>query len=215
MYEVCPEGIQSCGMKYRDIFLRKIQDTRNIVHETMMPQSPSKQTPWDLTQFSQLLSAALLYFPESHQWSEISLLSKVILVLGKARSHRVPNLGCRGAESPGWSDVLSKKLHKMWCMSGCVVMMNHQLPLAVALRINWIVSTEECSNLTQNLMQICCSACSVIVNVTATQYICSPNSIYRPHWLVQWSCHCSYTCIPVHSLWLPGYINVVQSVLWY
>ena len=35
-------------------------------------------------------------FPESHQWSEISSLSKVILVLGKAT-----NLGCRRAESPG------------------------------------------------------------------------------------------------------------------
>ena len=33
---------------------------------------------------------------------------KVILVLGKARSCRARNLGCRGAESPGWSDVSSK-----------------------------------------------------------------------------------------------------------
>ena len=35
-------------------------------------------------------------------------LSKVILVWGKARSRRAPNLDCRGAESPGWSDVLPK-----------------------------------------------------------------------------------------------------------
>ena len=66
-----------------------------------MPKSPSQEAPWELTQFSQLPSAAPLYFPESHQWSEISSLSKVILVLGKARSHRAPNLGCKGAESPG------------------------------------------------------------------------------------------------------------------
>ena len=39
------------------------------------------------------------YFPESHWWCEISSLSKVILVLGKARDRRAPNLGCRGAES--------------------------------------------------------------------------------------------------------------------
>ena len=58
----------------------------------MMPQSPSKQAPWDLTQFSQLPSAAPSYFPESHQQPEIFSLSKVILVWGKAR--RVPNLGC-------------------------------------------------------------------------------------------------------------------------
>ena len=45
--------------------------------------------------------AAQSYFPESHGWSEISSLSKVILVLGKTRSHRVPNLACRGTQSPG------------------------------------------------------------------------------------------------------------------
>ena len=42
------------------------EDTRNIVPRTMMPQSPSKLAPWGLTQFSQLLSAAPFYFPDSH-----------------------------------------------------------------------------------------------------------------------------------------------------
>ena len=54
---------------------------------------------------------------------------------------------------------------------------------------------------------------SVISNVMATQYTCSLNSVYRPHWLVQWSHHCSHICIPVHSPWLPGYINVVPTIL--
>ena len=49
--------------------------------------------------------AASSYFLESHQRSEISSLSKMISVLRKARSHRVPNLGCGGTESPGWFDV--------------------------------------------------------------------------------------------------------------
>ena len=49
----------------------------------------------------QLLSAALSYFPESHWRSEMSSLSMVTLVLGKARNSRAPNLGCWGAESPG------------------------------------------------------------------------------------------------------------------
>ena len=62
----------------------------------MRPQSFSKEAPWDLTQFSQLSSAARLNFPESHWQSEISSLSKVILVWGKARSPSTPNLGCRG-----------------------------------------------------------------------------------------------------------------------
>ena len=53
----------------------------------------------------------------------------------------------------------------------------------------------------------------VILNSMATQYTCSLNGIYRPHWLVQWSWHCSCMCIPVHSLWLPGYISVMQTIL--
>ena len=87
-----------------------MKDTRNTVHRTTMSQSPSKQAPWDLTQFPQSPSAALSYSPESHRWSEITSLSTVLLVWGKARSLRAPNLGCWGAESHGWFDVLPKKL---------------------------------------------------------------------------------------------------------
>ena len=90
---------------------------------------------------------------------------------------------------------------------------NHQLPIAVAFWVIWIVSMEECSSLTQNLVQIHCSTHSVILNVTATQYTCSLNGAYRPHWLVQWSCHCSHMCIPVHSPWLPGCMDVTQTIL--
>ena len=90
---------------------------------------------------------------------------------------------------------------------------NHQLPIAAAFWIIWIVSMEESSNLTQNLMQIRCSTHSVILNVMSTQYTCSLNSIYCPPWLVERSHHCSHMCIPVHCPWLPGYINVTQTVL--
>ena len=51
------------------------------------------------------------------------------------------------------------------------------------------------------------------LNVTATQYTCSLSGIYQPHWLVQWSRHCSHMLILVHSLWLPGYITVSQTAL--
>ena len=104
-----------------------------------MPQSPSNEIPWGLTQFFQLLSAATLDFPESHWWSEISPLSKVILVLGKARSHMAPNLGGRGAESPGWFDVSPKNsagdvMHEQ--VRCCDEAANHQLPIAAA---SWII----------------------------------------------------------------------------
>ena len=90
---------------------------------------------------------------------------------------------------------------------------NHQLPIAVAFWIIQIVSMKDCLSLMQNLMQICCSSCLVILNVMSTQYTCSLNDIYCPHWLVQWSCHCSRMCILVHSPWLPGYIDVTQTIL--
>ena len=182
----------------------------------MTPQSPSEEAPWDLTQCSQSPLAALLYFPESHQQSETSSLSKVFLVLRKTSSCRAPNLGCRGAESPGWFNVLQKNfawdmMHKrVSCHDEAA---NHQVPIAVAFWISWIVSTEECSSLVQNLMQIDCCIRSVTLNGTATQYTCSLNSVYHPHWLVQWSHHCSHMRIPVRSPWLPGYIDVVQTIV--
>ena len=88
-----------------------------------------------------------------------------------------------------------------------------QLPIAVAFCIIQIVSVEECSSWTQNWVQVHCCMCSVVLNATATQYTRSLNGVYRPHWPVQWSRHCSHMCIPVHSPWLPGYVDVAQTVL--
>ena len=88
--------------------------------------------------------------------------------------------------------------------------------IASSLKAFWIiqiVSMEECSSLTQNLMQIHCSVHSGILNVMATQYTGSLNGVYCPHWLAQWSHHCSHMHIPVHSPWLPRYINVTQTIL--
>ena len=76
-----------------------------------------------------------------------------------------------------------------------------------------IVYAEECSSLTQNLMEILCSTHSVILNVMATEYTYSLTGVYCYHWLVQWRHHCSWVRIPVQSPWLLGYITVVQTVL--
>ena len=58
-----------------------------------------------------------------------------------------------------------------------------------------------------------CSTYLFILNAMATQYTWSLKGIYHPRWLVQWSRHCSYMCIPVHSPCLPGYTDVTQTVL--
>ena len=86
-----------------------------------MFQHISKWAPWDLTQFSQSPSAALSYFPESYQQSEISSLSKVILVLGKAKCCRVQK------NSAG--DMMQDWLH---CRDEVA---SHQLPIAAAVFI--------------------------------------------------------------------------------
>ena len=101
-------------------------------------------------------------------------------------------------------------MHKQVC---CQEAANHQLPIAVAFWIIQIVSMDECSSLKKNVMPICCSTGSVILNETATQYTCSLNNVYHPHWLVQWSHNCSHMHIPVHSPWLPGYTDIVQIIL--
>ena len=146
-----------------------MQDTRNIVHNVhiigqwcLSPFKVSTLGPYTVLQSP---SAAPSYFPESCWWSEISSCSKVILVFGKARSCRAPKLGFRGAESPGWFDVSPQNsawdvMHEQVCCSDEAA--NHQLPIAVAFWIIWIVSMEEHSSLMQNLMQIDCSTHLVI-----------------------------------------------------
>ena len=154
----------------------------------MTPQSPSNKAPWDLSQFSQLPSAAPSYFPESHQWSEISYLSKVILVLWKATSLRAPHLGCKGAESPGWFDVLPKTLHEMWCLSGHIVGWSCQSPVAHSCgRLNHLNSFRGGMFKLNTKFNADLLLFSVILNAMATQYTCSLNGIYRLYWLVQWS----------------------------
>ena len=161
MYEVCPENSQPWAMKNRDIYWRryKIQETLYIGQWCPSPlqsryignshsscsisstvqnplQNPVLESP----------SAALSYFPESHQWSEISSLSRVILVLGKARGSRAPNLGCRGVQSPGWFDISSKisaqdvTCEQVHCRDEPG---NHQLPIAAAIFIVFHLSTDK------------------------------------------------------------------------
>ena len=96
---------------------------------------PFKVSTLGLPQFSQSPSAAPSYFPKSHQWYEIFSLSKVILVLGKARSHKTSNLGFSGAESSGWFDVSPENsvqdvMYERACCHDEAA--NHQLPIVAA-----------------------------------------------------------------------------------
>ena len=221
-------GIQPCTMKNRDIYWRRyqIQQTLYIGQWCLCPlqsrhlgtshSSSSISSTVQNTPQNPLLespSAAPSYFSESDWWSEISSLSKVILVLGKARSLRAPNLGL-GHWVTWVIWCVAKKLCRR-CDAWVIEFLwwSYQSPVAHSCGLLNHPNSEECSSLMKNLMQIHCSTHSVILNVMATQYTCSFNSIYCPYWLVQWNSHCSRMCIPVHSPWLPGYIEVAQTIL--
>ena len=53
-----------------------------------------------------------------------------MLVLGKARSLSEPNLGCRGAESPGWFDILPKNCRRCDTWAGMLLWWSCQSPVA-------------------------------------------------------------------------------------
>ena len=74
--------------------------------------------------------------------------SKVILVLGKARSCRMPNLGCRGAELLRWFDVSQANCTRCDAWEGALFWWSCQSTTA-HFWILQIVSMEECSSLTK------------------------------------------------------------------
>ena len=170
---------------------------------------PFKVAPWDLTQFSQSPSAAPLYFPESHRWSEISSLSKVILILEKPEvsGHQIWSVvGLRQLGDLMFHETPCTR-HDAW--EGTLLWWSCQSPVAHSCGFlnhqnsfpggMFKLNTKSDADLLLYLF---------ILNATATQYAWSLNGVYHPHWLVQWSRHCSPMCIPVYSSWLPGYINV-------
>ena len=132
----------------------------------------------------------------------------------EAAGHQIWSLAPR-FESPGWFDVLPQNsaldvMHEQ--VPCCKEASSHQLPIATSFWMIWIVFREESPRLMQNWMQICCSTFLVILNAMATVHRLSQRHL-PPHWLVQWSRHCSRMHIPVHSRWLPGYISVMQTIL--
>ena len=157
--------------------LSKIQDTRNIVHRTMMPQCPSK---WALgTSHS---SPSRFWNPHrsasgSHTVSHQSLLIAARTCSTFSAVLLVVDLPEHESLSTDSQPSLKHLCHSFICAA----------LIASALKafwIIWIVSMEECLSLMQNLIQICCSICSVILNAMATQYTFLVNSVYHFHWLI-------------------------------
>ena len=196
MHKVCPEGTEPCTMKNRDIYWRryKIQETLYTGQWHLSPlQSRHLGTSHNSPDHYQLPH---LFFLNLTNGLRSLPFQRWFQFLEKPESQGIKS-GLQG-DWVTWviwcfTKKLCMKLSHKPCPNEAA---KHQLPIAVAFWIIQIVSVEECSSLVQNLMHIHCSTCSVILNAMATQYTCSFNGIYRLHWLVQWSHHCSQVHIP-------------------
>ena len=202
-------------MKNRGLYWRryKIQETLYIGQWHHL--SPLQSGHLGTSHSSPSCSAALLYFPESHWWSEISCLSKVILVWEKPEV-----AGCQICAAWVLSHLGDLMFHKKNCLrhyswaSMLSWWWSCQLPVAHSCGLlNHLNGFQGGMFKLNAKLDADLLLCSFILNAMATQHTCSLNSIYCPHWLVQWSCRCSCMRVPIHSPWLPGYIDVMQTIL--
>ena len=92
----------------------------------------------------------------------------------------MPNLGGRGVEWPGWFDISPKYCTRRDARAAVLSWWSCQSPIAVAFWVIQIVSAEECSSLTQNLMQICCSTCSAIWMHSHTVHLLTQRCLLLP-----------------------------------
>ena len=88
---------------------------------------------------------------------------------------------------------------------------NHQLPITVTFSITHIVP--------QGMFKLSTKFDADLLLYLLSHFECEGHTVHMftqwclpPHWLVKWSWYCSHMRIPVHSPWLPGYINVSQTV---
>jgi len=106
-----------------------------------------------------------------------------ILALRKAGSHREPNLGCRGADRPGWCEVFPiKSLHEHCRMGRRIVMM----------KLICLLGHCECDGHT--------------VHKFSQRHLTAD-------WLAPRESDCSWMHCNVSSDWLPCYIKVTHPVL--
>ena len=100
---------------------------------------------------------------------------------GKIRSHSAPSLGCRGLSHLGDLMFCKRTAQNMKHEWACCrdEAAKHQLPIVAAFWVMWIVSMEECSSLTQNLMQMR----SVILPYSLGHFECDGHTV---HMLTRW-----------------------------
>ena len=95
----------------------------------------------------------------------------------------------------------------MWGMNGHIVVMKLPITSCPLLRPSEHLNSFWGRVFKLNAKFDADSLLYLLSHFECDSHTCSLNSIYHPHWPVQWSHHCSCMCILVHSPWLPGYID--------
>ena len=129
-----------------------IQDTKNIVHRTMTPQSPSKQA----TLGPHIVLPITISYPVVFSWISSMIWNlfpfKSDFSFGKSRKLQ----GTKSRLQGGWvtwmiwyftkNSAPAQDVMHEWGRCGDEAA-NHLLATVAAFWITWIVSTEECSSL--------------------------------------------------------------------
>ena len=199
-------------MKNRDIYWKryKIQETLYIKQWRLSPlQSRHLETSHNSPNhpqlprvFSWILSRVWKVFPFKDDFS-----------LGKSQKSQGDKSGLKGV----WvnlGDLMFHQKNSAWDVmherACCDEVANHQLPVVVAF---WNICSFCRGMFTLNTKFDADSLLYLLSHFECVGHSTwSLNSIYHPHWLVQWSCHCSCMRIPVHSPWLPGYIDTILVI---
>ena len=128
---------------------------------------------------------------------------------------RHQNWAVSGAESPGWFDVLPKPCTRHDAWVGMLLWWSCQSPVAHSCGLLNHPNSFHRGMFKLNAKFDAVSLLYLLSHFEckATQYTCSLNGIYCFHWLIQWSHHCSCMCIPAHPPWMPGYIDVMKTIL--
>ena len=191
MYEVCPEGIQPRNMTNRDIYLRRYKK-----HNT---QDNDASVPFKVdTLVHHIVLPIVISCPVISFWISWMVWNLIPFKNDFSFRKSQKSHGTISGLSGDWVTWVIWCFTKKLCMrcyawAGMLLCWSCQSPVAYNCGLlNHANSFHgECSSLMQNLMQIRWSAHSVILTVMATQYTCSLKDAYHPHWLLQWSPHCS------------------------
>ena len=215
MYEVCPEVIQPCNMKNIDIYWRRYK-----VQETLYLGQ------WHLSPLPSRYLGTSHSSPSCHQLPCHIFLNLIdglkSLPFQRWFWKSQKSQGTKAGSSGGLSHLGNLMFCQKLCMRpdawvGVLLWWSCQSPFAhsCSLLNLQIVSAEEYSSLMQNLMRVRYSTHPVILNVTATQYICSLIGVYGPRPLLTstvksplftHACSCPFSLVP-------GYIDAAQSIL--